>query len=156
MSDENKDLNDDLNDMIGDAKEGAKKAVEKAEEVIEDAKEATEEFVEEAKETLSDGKNVAIIAHLTLIGWIIAIIMNSGEKKTEFGSFYIRQMLGLIIVLFVASFANIIPLLGQIIYIVVGLAAFIAWIMSLIGALGGQKKVTFLFGKKFQEWFKSL
>ncbi len=159
MSDENKNLSDDLNDMIGDAKEGAKKAAdkasemagdakEKAKEVFEDAKEATSEFVDDAKEVLSDGKNVAIIAHLTLIGWVIAIIMNSGNK-TELGSFYIRQMLGLIIISFVTSW---IPFLNILAFVVL----FVAWIMSLVGAFSGEKKPTFLFGNQFQEWFKSL
>ena len=158
MSDENKKLSDDLDDMIGDAKEGAKKAAEKAEEfageakekakeVFEDAKEATSEFVDEAKEVLSDGKNVAIIAHITLIGWIIALIMN-GSNKTELGSFYVRQTLGL----FILFFLSWIPILGWIL----ALVAFIAWIISLVGALGGSMKPTFLFGKQFQEWFKSL
>ncbi len=99
MSDEKK-LSDDLNDMLGDAKEGAKKAAHKAEEFADEAKEKAKEFANEAKETFTeiskDGKNVAIIAHLTLIGWVIALIMNNGNK-TELGSFYIRQVLGIII-----------------------------------------------------------
>ncbi|WP_299524687.1 YtxH domain-containing protein [Winogradskyella sp.] len=159
MSDDNKDLGDELNDMIGDAKESAKKAGEKitqktseladdAKEFAEEAKEKATEFANEAKEVLSDGKNVAIIAHITLIGWIIAIIMNS-SNKTELGSFYIRQMLGFIIISFVLGW---IPILN----ILVLLVLFVAWIMSLIGALGGEKKTSFLLGSQFQEWFKSL
>lgn len=151
MSDE-KNLSDDLNDMLGDAKEGAKKAAdkagEKAKEFAEEAKETAIEFADEAKEVLSDGKNVAIIAHITLIGWIIAIIMN-GSNKTELGSFYIRQMLGLIIISFILWF---IPVVGWILNIVL----IILWLMSLIGALGGNKKETPGIGKLFQNWFRSL
>lgn len=33
-----------------------------------------------------DGKTKAIIAHITIIGWIIAIVLNSSEKD-EFASF---------------------------------------------------------------------
>lgn len=159
MSDENKDLKDDLDDMIGDAKESAKKAGEKitqkaseladdAKELASDAKEKAAEFADEAKEVLSDGKNIAIIAHLTIIGWVIALIMNS-NNKTELGSFYIRQMLGLLIIAFITSW---IPILNFLIFIVL----FIAWLMSLIGAFGGEKKTTFLLGNQFQDWFKSL
>ena len=157
MSDE-KSLGDNLNDMLGDAKEGAKKAAdkagemageakEKAKEFAEDAKEAASEFADDAKAVLSDGKNIAIIAHIHLIGWIIALIMNS-NNKTELGSFYIRQMLGLILL----SFLGVIPVVGWILLILI----FIAWIISLINALGGKTKPTFLLGSKFQEWFKSL
>ncbi|WP_203256214.1 YtxH domain-containing protein [Hyunsoonleella ulvae] len=158
MSDE-KNLSDDLNDMLDDAKDGAKKAAdkasemageakEKAKEFASDAKETATEFAEDAKEVLSDGKNVAIIAHITFIGWIIALIMNS-SNKTELGSFYIRQMLGLVLISFVGSF---IPILNIILWIVL----LILWIMSLVGALGGDKKLTPVLGEHFQNWFKAL
>jgi len=169
MSDE-KSLGDDLNEMLGDAKEGAKKAAdkagemasdaaekakefasdakEKASEFADDAKEKFNEFSDDAKEVLSDGKNVAIIAHITLIGWIIALIMNGGDKKSEFASFYIRQMLGLMLV----SLLTWIPIIGWILSVVV----LIAWIMSLVSALSGKMKPTFLLGNQFQDWFKSL
>ena len=158
MSDE-KNLSDDLEDMIGSAKDGAKKAADKAGDFAEEAKEKAKEFASEAKdaanefagdakEILSDGKNVAIIAHMTLIGWIIALVMNS-SNKSDFGSFYIRQMLGLLL-LGVLSFIPI-PFLGVIIWILV----VVLWIMSLIGAMGGTKKPVFLLGEQFQSWFKA-
>lgn len=158
MSDE-KNLSDDLNDMLGDAKKGAKKAADKAEkfageakekakEFADEAKESASEFTHEAKEVLSDGKNVAIIAHITIIGWVIALVMNN-SNKSELGSFYIRQMLGLLILSFILWF---IPGVGWILNIVM----LILWIMSLVGALGGEKKLTPLLGSYFQDWFKSL
>ncbi|OEK09483.1 hypothetical protein A8C32_12270 [Flavivirga aquatica] len=158
MSDE-KNLSDDLNDMLGDAKEGAKKAADKAEEFADEAadkakefageaKEAASEFVADAKEVLSDGKNVAIIAHFTFIGWIIALIMNNSDK-TELGSFYIRQMLGFLILGLIVSFIPFVNLIGWLLILVL-------WIMSLVGALSGEKKPAFLLGTQFQEWFKSL
>ena len=160
MSEENKNLNDDLNDMIGDVKEGAQKAADKAEEFAgeakekasefaDDAKEKFNEFAGDAKEVLGDGKNVAIIAHITLIGWIIALVMNGGDKKSEFASFYIRQMLGLMLTSVVLSF---VPIIGWF----ANLAIIILWVMSLIGALSGEKKETPAVGAYFQDWFKSL
>ena len=154
-----KNLKDDLNDMLGDAKEGAKKAAgkaddfadeakEKAKEVFEDVKETASEFAEDAKQVLSDGKNVAIIAHITLIGWIIALIMNSNNKN-EFASFYIRQMLGLMIVAFLLSF---VPMLGWFL----NLGMIVLWIISLMGAFEGQKKLVPIVGEYFQDWFKSV
>ena len=180
MSEENKDLGDKAEDAFNDAKEAAKNAAdkasekaselkddakeafqdakekasefaddakEKASEFAEDAKEATKEFVDDAKDALSDGKTIAIVAHLTIIGFIIALIMNS-SNKTEFGSFYIRQTLGI----FLLSLVWIIPVIGWI----AGLLVFVLWIISLVGALGGNKKPVFLLGEQFQEWFKSL
>ncbi|MFC0603690.1 DUF4870 domain-containing protein [Winogradskyella pulchriflava] len=159
MSDDNKNLSDDLDDMLDDAKEGAKKAGDKisqkaseladdAEELGRKAKAKASEFADDAKEVLSDGKNVGIIAHITIIGWIIALIMN-GSNRTEFGSFYIRQMLGFCLIGIVTGW---IPILG----FIVALVLLVAWIMSLISALGGEMKPSFLLGNQFQDWFKGL
>lgn len=138
MSEENK-----AKDTFDNVKETAKN-------FSEEAKETAKEFSDEAKEVLSDGKNIAIIAHITIIGWIIAIIMNSNnDKKTEFASFYIRQMLGIIILSFVLGLIPVINLFAWILPLIL-------WIISLVGALSGKKKTIFLLGQQFQDWFKSL
>ena len=94
-----------------------------------------------------DGKTKAIVAHITLIGWIIALVLNSQEKD-EYASFYIRQMLGLLII----GFLGIIPFLG----FIIGIAALVLWIISLIGAASGEQKLVPIVGQYFQDWFKSL
>lgn len=95
-----------------------------------------------------DGKTNAIVSHLFLIGWVIALVINSNEKD-EFASFYIRQNLGLMLA---GMILVLIPVIGWIISI----AIFVFWIMSLIGAVQGEKKETPILGKYFQEWFKAL
>lgn len=104
-------------------------------------------------------KTRGIVAHITLIGWIIALVQNSNDKN-EFASFYIRQMLGLIILSFAVNIASmilaLIPILGWIITLVALLAVVGAWIHSLIGAINGTKQLTPVLGKNFQDWFKSL
>ena len=151
MSEENKNLGDEAKETFNEAKDAAKDAAErasdKASEFADDAKEATKEFVEDAKETLSDGKTIAIVAHLTIIGFIIALIMNS-SNRTELGSFYVRQTLGI----FLLSLVWIIPVIGWI----AGILVFVLWIISLVGALGGNQKPVFLLGEQFQDWFKSI
>lgn len=157
MSDDKKDLGEELNDMLGDAKEGAKKAADKIKEEAKDFSESAKKVIDEAKEDVKEvyesastdnGKTVAIIAHLTIIGWIIALIMN-GSNKTELGSFYIRQMLGLTIIAVIISWIPFLNLIG-------GLLMFVVWILSLVEASKESKKPTFLFGEQFQDWFKSL
>jgi broad specificity phosphatase PhoE len=64
---------------------------DKAEEAAKDFKEDVNKAFDPANP--ESGKTVAIIAHLTFIGWIIAIIMNS-SNKTEIGSFYIGRPWG--------------------------------------------------------------
>ncbi len=95
-----------------------------------------------------DGKTKAIVAHITYIGWIIALVINSSEKD-EITSFYIRQLLGLYLFSIVVSF---IPLLNFIGWILV----LICWIISLVGAVNGEMKEIPVIGKYFQDWFKGL
>ena len=119
----------------------------------EKAEEAAKEFTEDVKQAFSaenpnSGKTIAILAHITLIGWIIALIMNS-SNKTEIGSFYIRQVLGIMLLGFVLG---IIPIINLIAWIF----PFILWIISLIGSINGNQKPVFLVGEYFQNWFKSL
>ncbi len=99
-------------------------------------------------QTSDNSKTVAIVAHITFIGWIAALIMNN-NNKSELGSFYIRQMLGIFLVGIVGGF---IPFVN----IVVGIALLVLWIMSIIGAVNGKMKPIPVLGEKFQEWFKSL
>lgn len=146
MSEENKDLGDKAEEAFDKAKETAKDAAE-------EVKEAAEEFKEDVKEAFDSnnpesGKTVAIVAHLTLIGWIIAIIMNS-SNKTELGSFYVRQVLGIFLILLATSFIPFLNILGW-------LFAVVLWIVSLVGAINGNQKPVFLVGEHFQNWFKGL
>jgi len=93
-------------------------------------------------------KVVAIVSYLTLIGWIVALIINM-NKKTDLGSFHIRQSLLIMIVGLVLSW---IPIIGWLLAIVL----FIFWIMGLVYAIQGQMKEVPIIGKYAQDWFKSL
>ena len=95
-----------------------------------------------------DGKTKAIIAHITLIGWIIALVLPSSDPD-ELASYYIRQMLGLMIF----SLLSMIPgIVGSIF----GIVAIVFWILSLISAAQGEMKPLPVIGEHFQDWFKSL
>ena len=94
-----------------------------------------------------DGKTKAIVAHITLIGWIVALVLNSQEKD-EYASYYIRQMLGLILL----SIVGWIPVVGWLAWIFV----VVLWVLSLINAASGEMKPLPIVGEYFQQWFKSL
>lgn len=96
-----------------------------------------------------DNQTKAILAHITLIGWIVALVLNQDPNKDEFTSFYLRQMLGLLIILAVLW---VIPIIGWLISIIL----VVFWLLSLMGAARGEKKLTPLVGSYFQEWFKSI
>lgn len=151
MSD-NENLGKDLDDMLDDANKNANEFADNTRRTTqnfsEDAKRESREIGHDANKVMVDGKNIAMIAHITLIGWIVALVMNNNSKN-EFASFYIRQMLGLMICAFILSF---IPFVGWIL----NLGMLVLWILSLIAALNNEKKLTPVLGAYFQDWFKSL
>ena len=60
-----------------------------------------------------DGKTKAIVAHITYIGWIIALVVNMNEKD-EIASFYIRQLLGIYLFSLIIAFIPVINIFGWI------------------------------------------
>jgi len=94
-----------------------------------------------------DARVKAIIAHITPVGWIIALLMNL-EKKDELTSFFIRQTLGLWVIGAVISWIPVLNIFG-------GIVIFAFWLLSLIYAIQGDQKIV-PFGEYFQQWFSSL
>ena len=90
----------------------------------------------------------AIIAHITLIGWIIILIINSNERD-ELSSFYLRQTLGIYLI---GLIGTIIP---SLVYIV-GVIVLIMWVISFIGAIQQDQKPLPFVGEYFQEWFRGI
>ncbi len=93
-------------------------------------------------------KLVAILSYITIIGWIIALIMNSKEK-TKLGRFHIRQALIIMLAGIVVSW---IPVIGWILSIIL----FIFWIMGLVAAIQCKEKEVPIIGAWGQKWFKGL
>ena len=105
--------------------------------------------------TTEEGKTIAIIAYITIIGLIIAFVMNN-EKKNEFASYHIKQSLGLALTGLALGMIGMIPILGWIINIVGIFVLFYMWIMSLINALNLKEKPAPILGEKYAEWFKNI
>jgi uncharacterized membrane protein len=100
-----------------------------------------------------DAKTKAIISHLFVIGWIIALIFNM-NKKEEYASYYIKQNLGIIIISLALRVLGVIPLLGPALMAIGGILLFIFWLMSLVWSIQGEMKPIPLLGEQFQAWFK--
>ena len=97
------------------------------------------------------GKTTAIVAHLTLVGCLIAITMNL-EPKNSFARFYIRQTFGLHI-----SFHALVIFLNYTIisyaWETLFLLYFGLWLFSMVGVLKNKKNQIPLIGSFFQKWF---
>ncbi|HUH35379.1 MAG TPA: hypothetical protein VL022_06055 [Moheibacter sp.] len=105
--------------------------------------------------TEDNGKTIALIAYLTVIGLIIAFVMNN-DKKLPLASFHIRQSMGIMLTGLALSFINVIPFLGTLIWVFGFILLLILWVLGLIGAINGEQKPIPILGAKFQEWFKGV
>ena len=103
--------------------------------------------------TTNSNSQMAVVAYITIIGLIIAIVDNQ-NKKDEMVAYHIRQSAGIAgcaIALFVISF---IPILGWIIWLVGIFALLFMWIMGLVNAAKPIKKPVPILGDKFEVWLK--
>jgi len=89
----------------------------------------------------------AIVAHITIIGWLVALVFNMTQGKTPLTTFYLRQILGLIAIGFVSSF------FPQLIGTIISLTIIAAWVYSLIGAVKNERRELPWVGEYFQKWF---
>ena len=105
-----------------------------------------------AEASPSDDKTVGIVAYLTLIGFIVAIVMR-GNRRSPYVAFHLRQMLGLLITGLCCSMLMIIPILGWILGPLLWLVVMVLWIISFLGALNGSTKPTPILGGNYQKWF---
>ncbi len=97
---------------------------------------------------IQEAKTTAIISYIGFIGWIIALIINS-QKKTEFGSFHLRQSLFIHIAWLVLMWVPFVKWFAWVIFVI-----FI--ILGIIAAANGEKKELPFVGSLASEWFKGI
>ena len=104
-----------------------------------------------------DGKTIATVSYLTLIGWIIAYVMY-GNNKSQLAIYHIRQSLFLIfmwIAIWILRMVLLfIPFIGWALWwatwlLIVGLV--VLWVMGLVAAINGEEKPVPLVGKTAQK-----
>ncbi len=100
-------------------------------------------------------KTIAIIAYLTVIGLVVAFVLNN-EKKDPFANYHIRQSLGLVLTSIALSLINVIPVLGWIVSLIGAFVLLYMWIMGLLNAVNGKEKPVPILGEKYIEWLKSI
>lgn len=94
-----------------------------------------------------ESKLPAIISYFTIIGWVIGLLLNNGDKKSEFNNFHIRQSFGIILLGLIFSF---IPGVN----IFLGLIMMVFWIIAFIRCVQGDTRPIPLIGEFFQNMFK--
>lgn len=116
-------------------------------------------------ETQNDpGKTVAILSYITIIGFIVALVLNSDERnKSELGVFHLRQALGIFLTGIILAISNgifvFIPFLGWLMNLAIiacMLALFVFWILALVSAINGEKKAIPVLGDFYQNTFSGI
>lgn len=100
---------------------------------------------------VKEGKTIAIVAYMTMIGALIAISMNA-DTKNDFARFHIRQAFGLHLVflgfaIFLSVWFNRYAWYGLYIFYVS------LWFYGFLGALNEKKQSVPILGPYFQKWF---
>ncbi|MBP3942628.1 DUF4870 domain-containing protein [Sphingobacteriaceae bacterium WQ 2009] len=108
-----------------------------------------------ALEARNQGKNIAIIAYLTIIGLAIAYVKNS-KNETSLGSFHIRQSLGITVTALISSLLRFVPGVGNTLAGVVGLIILVALILGIISAINAEEKELPFVGSLYQKWFSAI
>ena len=106
------------------------------------------------EETINKGKTLAFVSYLTLIGTLIAFVLNQ-EQKNAFISFHVRQALGLWLLemalgYFVGGFDN--WMITYSFWMFFG----VLFIYGMIGALSGKLTSVPFLGAFFQRIFSSI
>ncbi|MFD0941874.1 hypothetical protein [Pedobacter boryungensis] len=116
--------------------------------------------------TTDSGKTAAIISYFSIIGWLIAYFAFHKDKKTELGSFQLRQtllyaILSTILYMLLSFVLTIIIIatgilsliyLAYVLYVVL----IVVWLIGLIGAIKGVKTPMPIIGQKAQTMFSSI
>ncbi|HMU98389.1 MAG TPA: hypothetical protein PLJ37_07960 [Chitinophagales bacterium] len=105
-------------------------------------------------EDIDKGKTAAVVAYLTIIGLIIAFVININKKST-FASYHIKQAIGLTLTGFTLSIIERIVHNGFILG-VLSLGLLVLWIMGIVNAITEKQKPVPLLGEKYEEFFKNL
>jgi uncharacterized membrane protein len=104
----------------------------------------------------TEDRTVAILAYLTIIGFIVAIVLH-GNKKTAIGSYHLRQALGLIVTGIAIAIGGMIlafiPFVGWLALMVAWLGFLVLVIMGFIAAASGELKPVPVLGANYQKWF---
>lgn len=104
---------------------------------------------------VNEGKNIAIIAYVTIIGLIIAFVMNN-DKKDPFAAYHIKQSFGLALTGLALGVIGLIPILGWIINILGIFVLLYMWFIGLMNAINLKESAVPFLGEKFKIWFENI
>ena len=112
------------------------------------------ETIENKTIIAGEGKNIAVISYITIIGLIIAFVINT-NKKDDFAAYHIKQSIGLAATGIALGLVGMVPLIGWIINILGIFVLLYMWVIGLMNALNKKESPVPFLGEKYKEWFKN-
>ena len=113
-----------------------------------------------------DGKTAAIVSYFGIILWVIAYFALHKDKKTDLGSYQLRQTLlfaivSTVIYILLSIFLGILIMATGVVAFVylsyiVYIALFVMWIIGFLGAVKGEKTPIPLIGERAQTMFPGI
>lgn len=95
----------------------------------------------------SDRTFIAVISYITIVGWIVALILHN-KHETQFAQLHLRQALFLHLLSLIFAF---IPFLN-----VLNILILVFWIIGIVYAAMGKKKILPLLGDVALDLFKDI
>ena len=86
-------------------------------------------------EEIEDGKTMGGIAYFGLLGFLIAFLT---KKENKYVLYHAQQSLAILIVGIAGGMLNVIPFLGQILFVLISLGLFVLFIMGLMKGFSGE------------------
>jgi uncharacterized membrane protein len=107
------------------------------------------------EDTIEQGKPLAIVSYLTVIGAIVAYFLNKDKGDNSFINFHVRQSLGIWL-----SFHALAIVISTLDYSLIRLAFYFCFgvllIFGFINAVAGNAQEVPVVGKLFQKFFSNL
>lgn len=106
------------------------------------------------QQDIKEGKTLAVVSYITILGTIIAFFLNN-DKKNTFTNFHLRQALGLWLTYFILAW--LVSAVNSW-FATIGFWVFfsVLFIYAFVNALSGKAQTIPLLGEYFQKWFSNL
>lgn len=103
---------------------------------------------------VKEGKTLAVVSYITIIGTLIAFILNQ-NKRNSFTAYHIRQAIGVFLTGLIVSFLQKYSHFSWV-DVILGFGVFLLWAFGIIAAIQGKEKPVPVLGEKFEEWFRNI
>jgi uncharacterized membrane protein len=94
---------------------------------------------------------VGVLSYLSPLGWALALLFHL-MNRSEYGSFHLRQSLGIGLTLLGLFFLSSIPYFGSLLWFPGIIFCFFFWVVGFMGAVQHKRNMVPYLGPYYQQW----